>query len=511
MPGVLRTRHREQPGCAGLPGRAHRRRLARQRPEGLDQPGPVRRPLCPAHPDGHRRSPPTGASPPCSWTWTPPGSRCGRSAPCTAAPSSPSCSSTTSSSPLERTLGDEGGGWAVAMDLLPYERSTSLWHRAAFLHRRLQELLEAAPPGALDPTRLGEVTQLLYAFRARSRATQHRMAAGDRLGPETSVDKVLLATIEQAVFDLVADALAPAVTVGDDPVSGRWRTEYLYSRRRLHLRRQRRDPAQHHRPPPPRPRGRPVMDDDDLALFARSLRDAADRQSGPDRGPSLDLALDDLGWDDALDDDPRAAVSALFGAQGETAVTSSALARVLAHALGLSDPPGTWATTVIPAAGTSTPPGTRRGRPDPGGRPGGGRTRRAGIGPDHRHIDGRDRRRPFRPDRRPRTRDGGGRRPGAGPAAGDRRRSGRRRRGRPPAGSLGRRRQPRAPGPLPRAGRLFHGDAGPGPRARPGPRPVRSPHRQLPGRPPPSGRDPGGRRDGLRHAGRRLAGPRHPP
>ncbi len=132
--------------------------------------------------------------------------------------------------PFARTLGDEGGGWAVAMDLLPYERSTSLWHRAAFLHRRLQELLEAAPPGSLDPARLGEVTQLLYAFRARSRATQHRMAAGDRLGPETSVDKVLLATVEQAVFDLVADALAPEVTVGDDPVSGRWRTEYLYSR-----------------------------------------------------------------------------------------------------------------------------------------------------------------------------------------------------------------------------------------------------------------------------------------
>ncbi len=132
--------------------------------------------------------------------------------------------------PYSRTLGEEGGGWAVAMDLLPYERSTSLWHRAAFLHRRLQELVDAAPPGALDPTRLGAVTQLLYAFRARSRATQHRMADGDRLGPETSIDKVLLATAEQAVFDLVADALAPAVTMGDDPVSGRWRSEYLYSR-----------------------------------------------------------------------------------------------------------------------------------------------------------------------------------------------------------------------------------------------------------------------------------------
>ena len=29
--------------------------------------------------------------------------------------------------PLERTLGDEGQGWSVAMDLLPFERSTALW------------------------------------------------------------------------------------------------------------------------------------------------------------------------------------------------------------------------------------------------------------------------------------------------------------------------------------------------------------------------------------------------
>ena len=132
--------------------------------------------------------------------------------------------------PLARTLGQEGGGWAVAMDLLPYERSTSLWHRAAFLHRRLQDLLQAAPAGALDPAKLGEVAQLLYAFRARSRATQHRMANGEHLGPETSIDKVMLATAEQAIFDLVSETLTAEVTVGDDSASERWRTEFLYSR-----------------------------------------------------------------------------------------------------------------------------------------------------------------------------------------------------------------------------------------------------------------------------------------
>src|SRR5918996_1601785 len=132
--------------------------------------------------------------------------------------------------PFDRTLGDEGQGWALAMDILPYERSPSLWQRAAWLHRRLCDLVEAAAPGALDPAALGEATLHVYAFRARSRATVHRMAAGEALGPETSIDKVLLATAEQALFDLAADALPVEVTADNDPESERWRGEYLYSR-----------------------------------------------------------------------------------------------------------------------------------------------------------------------------------------------------------------------------------------------------------------------------------------
>jgi alkylation response protein AidB-like acyl-CoA dehydrogenase len=132
--------------------------------------------------------------------------------------------------PVERTLGDEGQGWSVAMDLLPFERSTALWHRAAFLHGRLQALLDVAPAGSLDPATLGEVTQLLYALRARSRATQYRLAGGEKLGPETSIDKVLVASAEQAVFDLVASSLGDVLALGDDQVSDRWRREFLYSR-----------------------------------------------------------------------------------------------------------------------------------------------------------------------------------------------------------------------------------------------------------------------------------------
>ncbi|HMQ27011.1 MAG TPA: acyl-CoA dehydrogenase family protein [Acidimicrobiales bacterium] len=132
--------------------------------------------------------------------------------------------------PLDRTLGDVGQGWAVAMDLLPYERSTALWHRGAYLHRRLSQIIEQAPEGALDPAAVGDVFLQLFSFRARSLATQHRLDAGETLGPETSIDKVLLATVEQAVFDLALDALPDELVLGDTGTGPRWRSEFLYSR-----------------------------------------------------------------------------------------------------------------------------------------------------------------------------------------------------------------------------------------------------------------------------------------
>jgi alkylation response protein AidB-like acyl-CoA dehydrogenase len=39
-----------------------------------------------------------------------------------------------------------------------------------------------------------------------------------------------VAAAEQVVFDLVAEGLATDVVLGDDPVSQRWRAEFLYSR-----------------------------------------------------------------------------------------------------------------------------------------------------------------------------------------------------------------------------------------------------------------------------------------
>jgi alkylation response protein AidB-like acyl-CoA dehydrogenase len=132
--------------------------------------------------------------------------------------------------PDDRRLGAPGQGWAVAMDLLPFERSTALWHRGAYLRRRLGDLVTSAPTGALRDDEVGRAVVDLFALRARSRGTLRRLDAGERLGPETSVDKILLASCEQQVFDLAADALSERVAIGDDAGSRHWRSEYLYSR-----------------------------------------------------------------------------------------------------------------------------------------------------------------------------------------------------------------------------------------------------------------------------------------
>jgi alkylation response protein AidB-like acyl-CoA dehydrogenase len=132
--------------------------------------------------------------------------------------------------PADRLLGEVDRGWSIAMDLLPFERSTALWQRAAYLQRRLDQLVRHAPAGSLDPAEVGAMAELLWAFRARSRGTQHRLAAGEHLGAETSVDKVLIASAEQTLFELAGDALGTEIALGDDPTSGLWRAEYLYAR-----------------------------------------------------------------------------------------------------------------------------------------------------------------------------------------------------------------------------------------------------------------------------------------
>jgi alkylation response protein AidB-like acyl-CoA dehydrogenase len=94
------------------------------------------------------------------------------------------------------------------------------------------------------------------------------------------------------------------------------------------------------------------MDGDDLELFERSLRHATEANTGG----ALDAALDELGWQEAMGVDRRAAISTLFRLQGEANVTSSALSQVVAHVLTGEHSPA--AELVLPPIGRWDPPGT---------------------------------------------------------------------------------------------------------------------------------------------------------
>ncbi len=132
--------------------------------------------------------------------------------------------------PNGRMLGEPGGGWAVAMSILPYERSSCFWQRIAYLYARLQRLVDAVEADDRKAEVVGNAYLELFALRARSRATQHRLAETGTIGAETSIDKVLVASTEQTVFDAVRRLLPGTVELDDGAAGELWRNEYLYSR-----------------------------------------------------------------------------------------------------------------------------------------------------------------------------------------------------------------------------------------------------------------------------------------
>jgi len=132
--------------------------------------------------------------------------------------------------PADRVLGEVNGGWSVAMAILPYERSSCFWQRIAYLYRRLERLVEVVPANDRNAEVVGNAFLQLHALRARSRATQHRLAAGATLGAETSIDKILVAAAEHATYDAARRLLPGVIEIDDRAEAEMWRSEYLYSR-----------------------------------------------------------------------------------------------------------------------------------------------------------------------------------------------------------------------------------------------------------------------------------------
>jgi alkylation response protein AidB-like acyl-CoA dehydrogenase len=133
--------------------------------------------------------------------------------------------------PVERLLGTQGRGWQVAQHILACERGPIFWQRASWLLHHLSELAAISDTSDTTAQRLiGLAYADVFALRARSRTTQQQVAAGDLRGAESSIDKILIATADQAVFEAARHVLPGMVEFEDSPLADRFRKEWSYSR-----------------------------------------------------------------------------------------------------------------------------------------------------------------------------------------------------------------------------------------------------------------------------------------
>ena len=130
--------------------------------------------------------------------------------------------------PGDRIIGQLGGGWAVAMYMLQWERGAWGWLQQGRFHSRLQHALQLAPAEPSHAASLGHAYTLVAALRLHTRETVERLAREETLGPEVSIDKLLLIDAELATWNAIRDHVGPRFELDEEL---HWlRAEYLFSR-----------------------------------------------------------------------------------------------------------------------------------------------------------------------------------------------------------------------------------------------------------------------------------------
>lgn len=131
--------------------------------------------------------------------------------------------------PADRMIGAENTGWTFAMFLLQWERGMYAWMRQAWCHNRLDALRAHVTDTRFD-REFGAAYGRVTALRMVARRTLRRLAEGDFVGPEASIDKLLLSSAEQLVLNLARDVLRGPFEIGDDLEMQQWRADYFYTR-----------------------------------------------------------------------------------------------------------------------------------------------------------------------------------------------------------------------------------------------------------------------------------------
>lgn len=133
--------------------------------------------------------------------------------------------------PADRVIGEVDGGWAVLMKLMQYERGSYAWQRQAKLLCRLRGLvsrLDTDDPAA--PADVGRAYLRVLATRAKTARTVRRLDAGETLGPDTSVDKILLGFAEHTVADLARDLDPYGFLLDDSAAASHRYDDWWFSR-----------------------------------------------------------------------------------------------------------------------------------------------------------------------------------------------------------------------------------------------------------------------------------------
>jgi alkylation response protein AidB-like acyl-CoA dehydrogenase len=131
--------------------------------------------------------------------------------------------------PAGRLIGEENQGWAFAMFLMQWERGMYAWMRQGWCLRQLENLRPYITDQRFERD-FGAAYGRVTALRMVARRTLRRLGRGDFVGPEASVDKLLLSSSEQAVLNLARDVLRGRFELDDSPELRSWRRDYFYTR-----------------------------------------------------------------------------------------------------------------------------------------------------------------------------------------------------------------------------------------------------------------------------------------
>ena len=143
--------------------------------------------------------------------------------------------------PRENLLGPLHGGWRLAMHTLAHERGPYAMARQVVLRVALDRAIEQArtttrkgrpvieAPGVRAALARAHVE--LEVLKHQCYRSVGRIVAGGSPGPESSVDKIVLAGVEQRIAQTALDVLGPHATfAGEDTDPGEWHRFYLYAR-----------------------------------------------------------------------------------------------------------------------------------------------------------------------------------------------------------------------------------------------------------------------------------------